>query len=70
MASLIPPELNAQITLVDEGIEEVDLDAEADLVGISAGASTKCMTFSKQKMSATGIAAFSPSARIAMAGPM
>jgi radical SAM superfamily enzyme YgiQ (UPF0313 family) len=39
LAALIPPELNAQVTLVDEGIEEVDLDSarmrDADLVGIS-----------------------------------
>lgn len=36
LAALIPPELDAQVTLVDEGIEEVDLQAHADLVGISA----------------------------------
>ncbi len=36
LAALIPPELNAEVTLVDEGIEAVDLEAEADLVGISA----------------------------------
>ncbi|MBI1299395.1 radical SAM protein [bacterium] len=35
LAALVPPELNAEIALVDEGIAEVDLDADADLVGIS-----------------------------------
>jgi radical SAM superfamily enzyme YgiQ (UPF0313 family) len=37
LASLVPPELNADITLVDEGIGEIEPDAiDADLVGISA----------------------------------
>ena len=36
LAALIPDELNAEVTLVDEGIEEVDTDLNADLVGISA----------------------------------
>ena len=36
LASLIPEELDATCTLVDEGIEDVNLDADADLVGISA----------------------------------
>ncbi|MDQ4074756.1 MAG: B12-binding domain-containing radical SAM protein [Chloroflexota bacterium] len=36
LAALVPAELNAEITLVDEGIEEIDPDAETDLVGISA----------------------------------
>jgi radical SAM superfamily enzyme YgiQ (UPF0313 family) len=36
LASLIPEELNAKITLVDEGIEEIDPELEADLIGISA----------------------------------
>jgi radical SAM superfamily enzyme YgiQ (UPF0313 family) len=36
LASLIPPELNAEVTLVDEGIEEINLDFKTDLVGISA----------------------------------
>ncbi len=35
LAALIPPELNAQVTIVDEGIHEIDPNAEADLVGIS-----------------------------------
>jgi radical SAM superfamily enzyme YgiQ (UPF0313 family) len=36
LAALVPPELNAELTLVDEGIDEVDWDIEADLIGISA----------------------------------
>lgn len=37
LASLIPPEIPADVRLVDEGIGEIDPDAiEADLVGISA----------------------------------
>jgi radical SAM superfamily enzyme YgiQ (UPF0313 family) len=36
LASLIPPELKAEVTLVDEGITDIDLDLQADLIGISA----------------------------------
>jgi radical SAM superfamily enzyme YgiQ (UPF0313 family) len=36
LASLIPAELETEVTLVDEGIHDVDLAASADLVGISA----------------------------------
>lgn len=36
LAALVPPELNASVAVVDEGVEEVDLHAQADLVGISA----------------------------------
>jgi radical SAM superfamily enzyme YgiQ (UPF0313 family) len=36
LAGLVPPELDVELTLVDEGIEEVDPSFEADLVGISA----------------------------------
>jgi radical SAM superfamily enzyme YgiQ (UPF0313 family) len=36
LASLVPPELNAEVVLMDEGIEDIDLMAAADLVGISA----------------------------------
>ncbi len=36
LAALIPPELNAAVTLIDEGIEDIDLGLEADLIGISA----------------------------------
>lgn len=36
LAALVPPELNATVTLVDEGIADIDPEVEADLVGISA----------------------------------
>lgn len=36
LAALIPPELEIDCTLVDEGVENVDLNADADLIGISA----------------------------------
>jgi radical SAM superfamily enzyme YgiQ (UPF0313 family) len=35
LASLVPPELNAEVTLLDEGIADIDPDIEVDLVGIS-----------------------------------
>ena len=36
LAALVPPELNAEVTILDEGIEEVDPQRlEADLVGIT-----------------------------------
>ncbi|MBX2796427.1 MAG: B12-binding domain-containing radical SAM protein [Myxococcales bacterium] len=35
LASLVPLDLNAEILLVDEGIEEVPLDLEADLIGMT-----------------------------------
>ncbi len=36
LAALVPPELDAELTLVDEGIGDVDLAVPYDLVGISA----------------------------------
>ena len=36
LASLIPDEINAEVTLVDEGIGDIDLELNADLIGISA----------------------------------
>ncbi|HWA93967.1 MAG TPA: radical SAM protein [Terracidiphilus sp.] len=37
LASLIPPEIPAEVRIIDEGIDEIDLDRiDADLVGISA----------------------------------
>ena len=35
LASLIPEDLNAEVTLVDEGISDIDTNIETDLVGIS-----------------------------------
>ena len=37
LASLVPPELNADVRIIDEGVDEINPDAlDADLVGISA----------------------------------
>lgn len=36
LAALMPPEVPASMTLIDEGIEDTDLDLQADLIGISA----------------------------------
>jgi len=35
LAALIPPELNYSVELIDEGVQEVDLDLEADLIGMT-----------------------------------
>src|SRR4029077_13138861 len=35
LAALIPPGLDAEVQLIDEGIEDVDLDLDADLVGMT-----------------------------------
>lgn len=35
LAALVPEELHAHVTLWDEGIQEIDLDLEADLVGMT-----------------------------------
>src|SRR5215831_5370771 len=37
LASLVPPEISAEVSIVDEGVDEIDPDRiEADLVGITA----------------------------------
>jgi radical SAM superfamily enzyme YgiQ (UPF0313 family) len=36
LAALVPPELNAEVTIQDEGVQPLDLDFDADLVGITA----------------------------------
>jgi radical SAM superfamily enzyme YgiQ (UPF0313 family) len=36
LASLVPPELHAEVVLLDEGIADVDTNLEADIVGITA----------------------------------
>lgn len=36
LASLVPADLGARVTICDEGIEDVDVDLDVDLVGISA----------------------------------
>ncbi len=35
LASLVPPELDARVTCIDEGIADVDLDLKADLIGMT-----------------------------------
>lgn len=35
LVSLIPPELNYHVEIMDEGIQEIDLDIEADLIGMT-----------------------------------
>src|SRR5258707_9340143 len=35
LAALIPPELGANVRLIDEGIQDVPDDLEADLVGLT-----------------------------------
>ena len=35
LAALVPAELNAEIALFDEGIQDVPLDLDADLIGIT-----------------------------------
>jgi radical SAM superfamily enzyme YgiQ (UPF0313 family) len=36
LAALVPQELNAEVTIQDEGVQPLDLDFDADLVGITA----------------------------------
>src|SRR5436190_1256411 len=36
LAAMVPDELNAEITLQDEGVQPLDLNMDADLVGITA----------------------------------
>src|SRR3954466_446505 len=35
LAALIPPDIDADVTVQDEGVEPLNLDFDADLVGIS-----------------------------------
>ena len=35
LASLVPPDLEPEFTLVDEGIDDVDLDLRADVIGMT-----------------------------------
>src|SRR5205085_3196885 len=43
LAALIPPELNAQVNLQDEGVQPLNLEFDADLVAIS------CITGTAQR---------------------
>jgi radical SAM superfamily enzyme YgiQ (UPF0313 family) len=44
LASLVPPELNAEVVLMDEGIVDVDVNADVDLAAISTitGTALRC----------------------------
>lgn len=45
LAALVPEELNAEITLQDEGVQTLDLDFDADIVGLSAITGTAPRTY-------------------------
>ena len=36
LAAMVPPELNAEVAIQDEGVQPLDLDCDADIVGITA----------------------------------
>jgi len=46
LAALIPPEIEAEVQIIDEGIEEVDLNLQADLIGMTVitGSSMRAYT--------------------------
>jgi hypothetical protein len=44
LAALVPPELDAQITLADESIDTVPADGTFDLVAISAMTGTRSLS--------------------------
>ncbi len=45
LASLVPPELNAELQLIEEGIEDVPDDLDADLVGMTVITGTACRAY-------------------------
>ena len=45
LAALVPEELDCEITLQDEGVQPLDLDFEADIVGLSAITGTALRTY-------------------------
>ncbi len=46
LAAMVPKELNAEVTIQDEGVEPIDLDFAADLVGITAITGTSLRAYS------------------------
>ncbi|MBI3737692.1 MAG: cobalamin B12-binding domain-containing protein, partial [Chloroflexi bacterium] len=46
LAALIPPEIEAEVQIIDEGIEEVDINLQADLIGMTVitGSSMRAYT--------------------------
>ena len=49
LASLVPEELGAEIELIDEGIADVPLDLEADLIGLTVITGTARRTIRWQR---------------------
>src|SRR5947208_2752037 len=45
LAALVPPEFDADITIQDEGVAPLNLDFDADLVGMSAITGTSLRTY-------------------------
>lgn len=45
LAALVPPELKADIRIIDEGIEEIPDDIEADLIGMTAITGSSMRTY-------------------------
>lgn len=50
LAALIPPELNATVELIDEGIQEIPDDLQADLIGMTVitGTARRCYELSRR----------------------
>ncbi len=50
LASLVPAELNAQIQIIDEGVEDIDPNLDADLIAITAitGTSRRAYKFAEK----------------------
>ena len=45
LAALIPEELDVSLQILDEGISDIDLDLDADLIGISAITGSSCRSY-------------------------
>lgn len=45
LAAYVPPELNAEIEIIDEGIEDVPLDLQADLIGMTVITGSSMRTY-------------------------
>ncbi|NQU18362.1 MAG: B12-binding domain-containing radical SAM protein [Candidatus Saganbacteria bacterium] len=45
LAALIPEELDIEVKIIDEGIEEIDFNLDADLIGITAISGTTCRAY-------------------------
>src|SRR3712207_9178439 len=49
LAALVPKEIPARIELIDEGIADVPLDLEADLIGITVITGTACRAYQRSE---------------------